>query len=132
MQNGPARAEFWKEFVASRCDFPAADRLVAQLAHAEFSDFCECGCNSFAVKASENAPLLVPPGGGAGHWAIYTADFKMADERTLEVVLFADQTGNLDYIEVDCCANSYPVPEIIEADAQPFHTWASDRLLTSP
>ena len=129
MANDSARAEFWKEFVASRCKYPAADRLHAQLAKAEFCDFCECGCNSFAVKASEDAPLLVPSRGSAGSRAIYTADFKMADERTLEIILFADETGNLDYIEVDCCANSYPVPDVIEADAQPFHTWASERLL---
>ena len=130
MPNGPARAEFWKDFVASRCDFPAVDRLRAQLAKAEFGDFCECGCNSFAVKASEDAPPLMPPGGGPGHWAIYTADFKMADERTLEIILFANETGHLDYIEVNCCANSYPVPDVIEADDQPFHTWASQRLLS--
>src|SRR2546423_13621489 len=54
MANGPARAEFWKEFVANRCEYPAPDRLRAQLADAEFYDFCECGCNSFAVKANED------------------------------------------------------------------------------
>jgi hypothetical protein len=118
------------EFVTSRCDYPAADRLRAQLAEAEFSGFCECGCNSFAVKASQDAPLLLAPDGGVGHRAIYTADFKMADERTLEIILFADGSGNLDYIEVDCCANSYPVPDVIEADAQPFHTWAAEKLLS--
>jgi len=30
---------------------------------------------------------------------------------------------------VDCCANSYPVPDVIEVDAQPFHTRRSERLL---
>lgn len=129
MANGAVRAEFWKEFVTARCDYPAADRLRAQLAEAKFFDFCDCGCNSFAVKATESAPLLVPSGGGAGHRAIFTADFKMADERTLEIILFADDSGNLDYIEVDCCANSYPVPDVIEADAAPFQTWASEGLL---
>jgi hypothetical protein len=129
MANDAARAEFWKEFVTGRCDYPAADRLRAQLAEAEFFDFCVCGCNSFAVKASKDAPLLVAPGGGAGHSAIYTADFKMADERTLEIILFADATGNLDYIEVDCCANSYPVPDVVPADAAPFQTWAAKALL---
>jgi hypothetical protein len=127
MANGPARAEFWKEFVTSRCNYPAPDRLHAQLAEAEFSEFCDCGCNSFAVKSSPGAPPLLPSGGGYG--AIYTADFKLADERTLELILFADDDGNLAYIEIDCCANSYPVPDVIEADVEPFHTWATERLL---
>lgn len=131
MANDAARAEFWKEFVASRCGYPAAHRLRAQLAEAEFCDFCECGCNSFRVKATKDAPPLVPPHDGPGHRAIYTADFKMPDDRTLEVILFADLNGNLDYIEVDCCANSYPVPDLIEVGEQPFHTSASKRLLST-
>src|SRR5947209_5410816 len=130
MANGPARAEFWKEFVANRCEYPAPDRLRAQLADAEFYDFCECGCNSFAVKANEDAPPLVPPHGGPGHRSIYTADFKMPDDRTLEIILFADPNGNLDYIEVDCCANSYPIPDLVEVGERPFHITASKRLLS--
>jgi hypothetical protein len=129
MANGPARAEFWKEFVTARSGYPAPERLRAQLAEAEFSDFCDCGCNSFAVKATNGTPPLTPGHDGPGHRAIYEAEFKMADERTLEVILFANCDGDLDYIEVDCCANSYPVPDVIEADAQPFHTRASERLL---
>jgi len=129
MANGPARAEFWKEFVANRCEYPAADRLRAQLADAEFYDFCECGCNSFAVKANKDAPPLVTPHGGPGHGAIYTADFKMPGDRTLEIILFADPNGNLDYIEVDCCANSYPIPDLVEVDERPFNTSALTRLL---
>jgi hypothetical protein len=129
MANGPARAEFWKEFVTTRCMYPSAERLREQLAEAEFSDFCDCGCNSFAVKASESAPPLTHRHDGPGHRSIYEAEFMMADERTLEIILFANPDGDLDYIEVDCCANSYPVPDMIEADTQPFHTWGSQRLL---
>lgn len=128
MANGPGRAEFWKDFVASRCDYPAADRLRAQLADAEFFDFCGCGCNSFAVKIKE-APPLVPAHGGPGHRAFYAADFKIPNDRTIEIILFADSNGNLDYIEVDCCANSYPIPDLIEV-GEPFHTWAATRLLS--
>jgi hypothetical protein len=127
MSNGPARAEFWKEFLVSRCGYPAPERLRRQLAGAEFSDFCDCGCNSFAVKVAAGVQPLVLPGGGYG--SVYTADFKLSDDRTLEFILFADETGNLVYIEVDCCANSYRVPDVIEAADEPFHTWAADGLL---
>ena len=126
MPNGPARADFWKEFVVSRCGYPAPKLLRDQLSEAEFSEFCDCGCNSFAVKVGLEVAPLAKRGGGYG--AVYTADFKLADERTLEIILFANDEGNLAYIEVDCCANSYPVPEVIEAADEPFHTWAANGL----
>jgi hypothetical protein len=124
--NGPQRAEFWREFVLERCGYPAADRLRAQFAGAEYADFCACGCNSFAVKGRGEAPPLVPPGGSYG--AIFMADFRLADERTLEIILFADERGDLVFVEVNCCSNSYPVPEIVDADG-PFDTRTSPLLL---
>jgi hypothetical protein len=131
MPNSPARAEFWKEFVVNRCDYPAPERLREQLAGAVFSDFCECGCNSFAVEVPAGvAPLVLacndPPG---AHRAFYTADFKMPDGKTLETILFADERGYLVFIEVDCCANSYPVPDDIKVEAKPFRIWAAKSLL---
>lgn len=127
MLNGPARAEFWKEFVVSRCGYPAPERLRGQLADAEYSEFCDCGCNSFAVKVAQGAQPLVRSGGGYG--SIYTADFKLSDQRTLEIILFADDAGNLAYVEVDCCANSEPVPDAIDAADEPFHTSGAHGLL---
>jgi hypothetical protein len=131
MPNDPARAEFWKEFVVDRCDYPAPDRLRAHLAEAVFSDFCECGCNSFAVEVPPGvAPLAeARENPSSGYGAIHTADFKMADGRTLEIVLFANDSGNLVFVEVDCCANSYPVPDDITVEPKPFQMWTAKRLL---
>jgi hypothetical protein len=128
MANDRSRAEFWKAFIAGRSRYPAPDRLRAQFAEAEFSGFCDCGCNSFAVKVGGNTPPLAVPGGRYG--AVYEADFNLSDGRTLEIVLFADGCGNLAFVEVDCCANSYPVPDTVEAEDEPFHTRASDSLLS--
>jgi hypothetical protein len=127
VSNGPARAEFWRTFLLEKSSYPAPDRLRAQLAGAEFAEFCDCGCNSFAVRARADTAPLVPSGGR--YRAIYTEDFKLKDGRTLEIILFADGTGNLVFIEVDCCANSYPVPQDIDADDQPFQTSGSKQLL---
>lgn len=52
----------------------------------------------------------------------------MADGKTLEIVLFADARGHLDYVEVDCCANSYPVPVNVVVEGPPFHTRAAGDL----
>jgi hypothetical protein len=73
------------------------------------------------VEARENPSI--------GYEAFHTADFKLADGRTLEIVLFADGSGNLVYVEVDCCANSYPVPDRISSEAKPFLKWSAKRLL---
>jgi hypothetical protein len=127
MANGPDRAEFWKAFVLERSGYPAPERLRAQLARAEFSDFCDCGCNSFTVKATPGAEPLGPPGKGYG--SIYEADFRLSDGRTLELILFGDEAGNLAAIDVSCCANSYPVPDIIDTEETPFATQASRSLL---
>lgn len=126
MPNDPARAEFWKEFILTRSGYPSPDRLRAQLSVAEFSEFCDCGCNSFAVKSSSGATPLVSPG---RYGPIYEADFLLNDEKSLELILFADEHGNLVYVEVDCCSNSCPVPDLIEAQGSPFRTRASKGLL---
>ena len=127
MANDHARAEFWRDFILARSGYPTPDRLRAQFTQAEFSDFCSCGCNSFAVEVRQGTPPLVRPDKDVG--VIYEADFKLADERTLEIILFADGGGDLRYVEVDCCANSEPVPDPIEAGDEPFHTYMSDHLL---
>lgn len=130
MNNGPERAEFWKTFVLNRCQYPAVDRLRGQLEQAEFFDFCPCGCNSFQVKPSEGAPPLVRPvDDEVGRSAIFTADFSLPEGRTLEVILLADPAGNLDYIEIDCCQNSAPVPDVIPEGLTPIATQAYGSLL---
>lgn len=132
--NGPAKAEFWKRFVAENCRFPALARLRGQLAKAEFTDFCQCGCNSFGLRippGTDLQPLVTPRPEVRPdrHAAIYTADFQFADDKTLEIIIFADDEGNLAGIDVDCCANSFPVPQTVSITDAPIHTWASSNLL---
>ncbi len=132
MENGPTRAEFWKEFISTKCRYPAQALLRDQLGHAEFTDFCACGCNSFGLRIdpAHVKPLLPPKAEprSEGHVAIYMADFRMPHEKTLEIVIFADDHGHLVYVEVDCCANSYPVPAEVVVEEPPFSTWATKSL----
>lgn len=129
MPNDTARAEYWSAFIGSHCHYPAPERLRAQLAIAVFSDFCRCGCNSFAVTipATADVPPLARPGGRSG--MIFSANFHLPCDQTLEVALFADPAGNLDYVEVQCCANASPVPEVISIEGPPYQVWASENLL---
>ena len=131
MENNPDRAAFWADFILTRCEYPAPTLLRGQLADATFAEFCSCGCNSFGVQNSEGARPLTPPLNEVRfgrHGAIFEAEFRLVDGKTIEIVLFTNDEGNLDYIEVDCDANSEPVPQEIVALDRPFHVRASDSL----
>lgn len=136
MGNGEERAEFWRDFILENAQYPAPSRLRMQFEGAEFFSFCQCGCNTFRIKPSDSAtnpligPMQVPEGASPAHYraSIYEADFKLLNSKTLEIIIFADRNGNLAEVEVDCCANSYPVPEKIEIAGPPFHTRAADGL----
>lgn len=128
MANDLAKADYWRDFILSRCRYPDIDKLRAQFANAILVDFCQCGCNGFAVVHPADSlpqPIATPGGGGA----VFEVDFYLSDGKTLELI-FVDDTGRLNFVEVDCCGNSIPVPDIIEVDAEPFHIHMSKALLT--
>ena len=114
MLNGPERAEFWRSFISARCAYPAPGRLHAQLAAAEFHSFCKCGCNSFAVRIplGANVPPLTLPGNSGGMF--FEADFDLAPNALLEILLFVDGSGNLSFIEIDLNGNSEPIPDTLD------------------
>ena len=132
--NGPNRAAFWVNFITERCEYPAPALLREQLLHTTFEEFCPCGCNSFSVRVENKERLrpLVPPQDnvptGRRRYAIFEANFRLEDGKTIEIVIFADDEGNLDYVEVDCNANSEAVPQEVIVPDRPFHVRASDSL----
>jgi hypothetical protein len=131
VENGPDRAAFWADFILTRCEYPAPALLREQLARATFAEFCPCGCNSFGVQNSEGARPLMPPRDevlSGRHGAIFEVEFRLANSNSIEIILFANDEGNLDYIEVDCNANSEPVPQEIVALGRPLHGHTSDSL----
>ncbi len=44
-------------------------------------------------------------------------------------MLSVDGAGNLDRVDVTCNGNSHPVPQAIPIDLEPFHIWASKKLI---
>jgi len=129
--NGAQRAEFWREFIRTRCQYPAPKRLEAQLSAAELYDFCACGCNSFAVRMKDgaNPAPLVPPQEKEGNFHVFDAWFSLGHEKQLEIVLLANKHGNLSYVEVPCCTNSEPVDDDRDITGPPFEIIASPTIL---
>lgn len=127
MPNGPDQAAYWRDFVIARCGFPNPARLAQQFEGAEFSDFCACGCNSFAVRVRPGTPPLARKAKHGG--VVFNADFAIALTGQLEIMLSVDGAGNLDHVDVMYNANSAPVPDAILASADPFHISASKNLI---
>ena len=127
--NGPERAEFWRSFIPARCAYPAPGRLRAQLAAAEFHSFCNCGCNSFAVRVPPSADVLPLTSPGDSGGMFFEADFDLAPNGSLEILLFADDGGDLSFIEIDLNGNSEPVPDAPDIVGPAYHAHISAVLL---
>ncbi len=122
------RLEFWINFIVRNSGFPDSERLAAQFAAASFSEFCNCGCNSFKVTVSggNEARPIAKPNNHSG--AVFSSNFYLEPSgKSLELILFANEAGNLSYVEIDCNANSEPVPESIQV-GKPYHVHASPGL----
>lgn len=129
MVNNLEMAEQWRDFVLARCRYPAINRLRAQFDNATLSEFCQCGCNSFALVHQADLPPPLAMEGSYG--MVFEANFRLRDEeeKTVEILLFTGPNGRLSYVEIDCLGNNFPVPEITAIDDEPFYVQASERLL---
>ena len=128
MSNTLARASKWIHLLASRAEFPAGERLLAAFHAGKVTWLCDCGCNSFDIEIPEGAvaPLAQP---GARGGSIFELEFQTTEEqRTLEFIVFVGTNGHLTGIEVDYCANSYPVPDEPILVEPPYHVRASAAL----
>jgi hypothetical protein len=123
------RLQFWKAFLVEQSGFPAPERLARQLTVASVTEFCDCGCNSFGTYVPPNAgapPLCAPMDHAAG---IFQSYFLLQPSgKSLELVIHADKLGNLSYVNIDCNANSEPVPDQIQVAGPPYHVYASQGL----
>ena len=123
------RLEFWKTFLVNQSGFPFPERLAKQLSVASVTEFCDCGCNSFGtfVPPEASAPALCAPMAHAA--SIFQSYFRLHPSgKSLEIVIHADELGNLSYVNIDCNANSEPVPEQIQVTGSAYHVSSSQGL----
>ncbi|WP_332778287.1 hypothetical protein [Polaromonas sp.] len=128
MPNTFAHASKWTHFLASRAEFPAGERLLAAFHIGKVTRLCECGCNSFDIEVPDGAVApLAQPGDSGG--SVFELEFRTTEEQgTLEFIVLVGSNGHLAGIEVDYCANSYPVPDEIILMEPPYHVRASASL----
>lgn len=129
MKNSAALAEHWTRFVASRPEFPAGPRLLAQFEAGKIKSLCDCGCNSYEFSPSTDptVPLLSSPDGHYG--SVLELMFQTEDETgSIEFALFTDGQGRLAGMDVDYCANSSPMPPSVRLSESPYHVRVSQRV----
>ncbi|MPW22829.1 hypothetical protein GCT13_40045 [Paraburkholderia sp. CNPSo 3157] len=134
MRNDLNRAAHWIAFILERCHFPNRDALAAQFANAEITELCECGCNSFALSIA--APDCLPriSMNGHGYGLVFEADFRdlsvPGEPRSLEILLFTDDSGHLSYVEIDYCGNGLPMPGRLDLESTPYRVFKGDTLIS--
>ena len=115
----------WTEFIAGRCEFPAGAKLRAAFQEGRITRLCDCGCNAFEFEVPEGTHVR-PIATQGGYHAIFELSFEVTDistseRRSLEFIMFADSRGHFAGIEVDYCANAFPVPEVLEIHEPPYY-----------
>ncbi len=125
MKNDSASAERWTRFVASRPYVPKADLILAHFLAGKITSLCDCGCNSYELAVPADGalqPLVGEPGRGGCvlSCAFYTSEHE-APRRTVEINVHVDAAGLLAGLDVDYCANSFPMPDDPSLVEPPFH-----------
>lgn len=124
--NNENRARDWINFILERGQFPDAQALKDHLEKAVFTEFCQCGCNSFKVLVPASTKAIATQG---KYGVIFEVNFNLAEAgKTLEILMFSGKSGMVEYIEIDCCGNNFPVPEVVKVIGEPFHVSASSTL----
>ncbi|WP_158683520.1 hypothetical protein [Burkholderia sp. BE12] len=135
MPNDLNRATCWVRFMLEHCPFPNRDALAAQFENAEIVRLCKCGCNSFGLSLA--VPDKVPPiaiaSSGQPCRMVFETDFRDrngAEGRgSIEILLFADESGHLADVEIDYCGNGIPVPESLDLESTPYNVFVSESLI---
>ncbi|AYQ44120.1 hypothetical protein CVS37_39995 [Burkholderia lata] len=64
---------------------------------------------------------------------MFEADFRGLGEpdvsRSLEILLFADDSDHLSCVEIDYCGNGLPIPERMSLESAPYHLLQGDTLI---
>lgn len=135
MRNDLNRAAYWVAFILERCPFPNRDALAAQFSNAEIVKLCECGCNSFGLSLAtpDKVPRIAIASSGQAYRMVFEADFRDRWEPggwgSLEILLFADESGHLADVEIDYCGNGIPIPEHLNLEFAPYNVFISDKLI---
>ena len=133
MQNDLNRVAYWIAFILERCQFPNRDALAAQFTNSKIGELCECGCNSFALSMAAPDDLPGISMRGHGYGLVFEADFRDRNEsdesRSLEILLFTNDSGHLTYVEIDYCGNGLPIPERMSLESAPYHVFHGETLI---
>jgi hypothetical protein len=135
MPNDLNQAAYWVTFILEHCPFPNRDALAAQFSNAEIVRLCACGCNTFGLSlaAPDKVPPIASASSGQPYRMVFEADFRDRWEPegwgSIEILLFADESGHLADVEINYCGNGIPIPESLDLEITPYNVFASESLI---
>ncbi|WP_175719160.1 hypothetical protein [Burkholderia anthina] len=134
MPNDLNQAAYWVTFILEHCSFPNRDALAAQFLNAEIVRLCACGCNTFGLSltAPDEVPPIASASSGQPYRMVFEADFRDRsgpDWGSIEILLFADESGHLADVEINYCGNGIPIPESLDLETTPYNVFASESLI---
>jgi hypothetical protein len=122
MANSEEHARRWVSFLAKRPEIRNAGLLLEHFQRGQITRLCDCGCQSFELHTAVTDGLepLVASATHAG--CVFSMAFHTEEaQKTVEFGIFVDPAGYLQGIDVDYCANSFPMPESPTLLEPPFH-----------
>ncbi len=64
---------------------------------------------------------------------VFEADFRDRREPegwgSIEILLFADESGHLADVEINYCGNGLPIPESLDLELTPYNVFVSESLI---
>lgn len=108
MTNSLQHATGWLGFLLEQ-DLPFGEALRSQIAVGRVGELCNCGCQGFAFEvAPDSRALPLQQGAGVFYELAFTSNFP----EEIDILLFTDEHGYLDWIDVTYGAcNVEPMPE---------------------
>lgn len=122
MTNTVEKAAYWTQFTAYRSELRSGPLLLEHFKAGKITRLCYCGCNSYDIEVPADvglAPLL--PESGRGGCAFELEFYTGEENRTIGISVFVTDRGYLAGIDVDYCANSYPMPDVPTIVEPPFN-----------
>ena len=124
MKNTKETAVSWVNFIAGRPEFTAGTALLAQLDNSVICDLCNCGCNSFNLEREVSSKVVPIAGESEAGKVVFLIEFATEDPSgSLEFILYADEEGNFDGMDVHFNGNTEPMPENVSIIEPPFQVY---------
>ncbi|MGN8191469.1 hypothetical protein ACTJLD_36340 [Burkholderia sp. 22088] len=88
---------------------------------------------ALSLATPDKVPPIAVASSGQPYRMVFEADFRDRREPegwgSIEILLFADESGHLADVEIDYCGNGIPIPESLNLEITPYNVFVSESLI---